>query len=850
MNITEVKKSLDKMFAAPLRQGAVRNIVFWYDETGAFAEEIDGLSLENAKTIKLYDNSVFATKLYIEREDTQNNLLVYSPLPRPTNKENWLTDAIKYSQTFSTDEASLILLNYKMDNSLRPIAETYKTFFRNNDRCRRFEGYGIANYTETKVDVAILSALCKLPAPNFDACIRELLCGVAQGDMSLVDNISKFGNLDRLWLLIERSYGYRFPDHDFEKLAILLLVTHLAQSLEKLPSAWSAYKSDDTNGFVFVDGFMKMSDYADEYKALADMAADKLHLSEQLARWKAEDIIDCDTFRQLDTAILGQLLSLILSSVGEYDQYKKAINNRRNRRWFIDFETEYHTLLYACEFLALSDRYKEFSALSCEKLWKLYEDELYKFDTYYRKFICSFDSLSDPEDYRVLADKMEKVYTNRFLSELSVKWCELLDNGNDDGIIGWGVAGVIGQERFYESKIKPFVRDDERIIVIISDALRYEAAVELLEVMKREHKGTSELTTLLGAIPSYTKLGMAVLLPHKEIVIKAGGEYWVDGISTQGTENREKILKAYKSASIAITYEKLSAMSKQEMSALMGGMKVVYIYHNVIDARGDHAATEREVFDATEKAIRELTGLVRTLKNNVSAISFFITADHGYIYRRTPLSESDKTPKETAGSIDDGRRYILTKQPTELPTTQRFSMKYLGNDAITAVVPSGMNGYKKQGAGANYVHGGSSLQEVMVPLIKYRSGKNIVKVTAARKVNLNLTSISRKVTSVITYLNFFQNEQVADKLLPLRVQAYFEDENGERISNENIIIADSASPNPEERTYKEKFTLRNIHYDKAKTYYLVIKDDDEMVDRDIERIPFTIDLVFGSGIQF
>lgn len=65
--------------------GSVRNIVFWYDEEGVFAGDIDNLSLEDVKIIKLYDNNIFALKLYIEETDTASNLLVYSPLPRPAN---------------------------------------------------------------------------------------------------------------------------------------------------------------------------------------------------------------------------------------------------------------------------------------------------------------------------------------------------------------------------------------------------------------------------------------------------------------------------------------------------------------------------------------------------------------------------------------------------------------------------------------------------------------------------------------------------------------------------------------------------------------------------------------------
>jgi hypothetical protein len=117
-------------------------------------------------------------------------------------------------------------------------------------------------------------------------------------------------------------------------------------------------------------------------------------------------------------------------------------------------------------------------------------------------------------------------------------------------------------------------------------------------------------------------------------------------------------------------------------------------------------------------------------------------------------------------------------------------------------------------------------------------------------VSLSLTNLSRKITSVITNLNFYQNEPVDDKHLPLRVTAYFIDETGNRISNENIIIADSTDIQPEKRVYKEKFTLKDMVYQKGANYYLVLKDEDEMVNKELERIPFMIDLVFGGSIQF
>ena len=353
---------------------------------------------------------------------------------------------------------------------------------------------------------------------------------------------------------------------------------------------------------------------------------------------------------------------------------------------------------------------------------------------------------------------------------------------------------------------------------------------------------------MLGGIPSYTDLGMALLLPHQTLNITENGVFLVDGISTQGTESRTKVLRAAKPESLAITYESISGMNKQQMQKTFAGIKLIYIYHNAIDAEGDKASTEHKVFHATEEAFKELSGLIRKIVNDIGIVNFFITADHGYIYRRTPLRESDKTPRVAGSDFPLKRRFALSYGQSRVENTQVFSMQFMGLPDLTAIVPYGANCFKIQGAGSCYVHGGSALQEVMVPLIKFKSGRNLSKQTSARKVQIALTSLTRKITSQIVYLNFQQSEPVGDKILPLHARVALVDENGERISNENIVIADSESLEPAGRVFREKFTLRNIKYDKRSNYYLVIIDDDEMIESELERIPFTVDLVFGSGI--
>ena len=92
--------------------------------------------------------------------------------------------------------------------------------------------------------------------------------------------------------------------------------------------------------------------------------------------------------------------------------------------------------------------------------------------------------------------------------------------------------------------------------MIISDALRYESASELKDIIVAEDRYTASLTSCLGSIPSYTQLGMASLLPNKKLTIEEGSDIvYVDGQSSQGLANRTKILQKEYAGSIAISAE-------------------------------------------------------------------------------------------------------------------------------------------------------------------------------------------------------------------------------------------------------------------------------------------------------
>lgn len=221
----------------------------------------------------------------------------------------------------------------------------------------------------------------------------------------------------------------------------------------------------------------------------------------------------------------------------------------------------------------------------------------------------------------------------------------------------------------------------------------------------------------------------------------------------------------------------------------------------------------------------------------------YIAENHGFIYKRDKLKEHDKVNLDKF-SEKKHKRFILSEKPLEIDGAVSLSMEYLNMDRYVNV-PIGADVFKAQGAGLNFVHGGASLEECIVPLLEVKAGKGAKN---QRTVELQLISTKNTITNYDVMLTFFQKENVSQDVLPLEASVYFIDEENNKISGEQIIFADKNSDSAEDREFKEKFRLLQKQYDKSKNYYLIIRDLKE--DVEVDRIPFTIDMAFQDGFDF
>ena len=154
MNIKQIIDRLNAEFT-----GDTRKLVFWYDDNGEFVEDMQNVELENAKVYFLQADNQFATKLFLERQDTTTNYLIYAPFPKPDVRDNHLEDTLLYSKRFFADRASLLSVDLGIDEKHKPIIEKHIKFFANKERTQRFYDLEIENFNEENIITGLLLSL-------------------------------------------------------------------------------------------------------------------------------------------------------------------------------------------------------------------------------------------------------------------------------------------------------------------------------------------------------------------------------------------------------------------------------------------------------------------------------------------------------------------------------------------------------------------------------------------------------------------------------------------------------------------------------------------------------------------
>lgn len=835
LNLKQITDKLNREFASD-----VRKLVFWYDANAEFQEDIDSIELENAKVLHLEQDNQFYIKHFLECEDTTTNYLVYAHFAKPSIRDNHLVDTIKYSKEFFADRASLLTLDLGIDERYKPVIQHYIKFFANKGRTQKFYDLEIENFNRSTIEVALMSVLCKNKTASFEEVMRSILTDDGLTDNKYLAEFEKYDLLDAFWKQADVTFGYNDSKPTLEKLVITMFVTYADKSISAdMPQAWKPFVSYKSGNIIaFMDNMMNSYLYGSRFDEISEIIYNAINAKNYLEKMETEALVDCNIFAGVDELIINWIINRLENEDIGAKLNGKTIPElcveRRKKHFGRNFRSQYFVIQNAFDIIN-EGKYQPVSGI--ENLVREYTNSTYKVDRYYRYFYFYFDSLEDATQFEKIRELVENIYTNEYLNKITVNWNnELADAG--------GETGLVRQRNFFTRYID---YSKDRVVVIISDALRYEVAHTLFEKVQADEKCNATLEAMQGVLPSYTPLGMASLLPHKKIEYTDSYDVLIDGKACSSTEQRESILKEYKANSKCVQFDSIKTMKKVDLRPIFTGQDVVYIYHNQVDARGDKAASENEVFNACEEAINEIYTLIKRIASQANTCHFIVTADHGFIYKRDKIQATDKIAGVASKSNSVGQRYSISTDGIDVYGVCHTTIgKVLGNDDNRIIsFPLASDIFKVAGAGQNYVHGGCSPQEMLVPMLEVKVDKGKKETSLAE---IALVSLTSKITNLITTLDFVQTEPVSDVVKETSYRVYFISENNEKISNENIVIADKKDKDTTKRMFRLRFNFKNKQYNKSQKYYLVAYDDKN--DIEVLRHEIIMDIAFADDFGF
>ena len=798
-------------------------ILFFFDEEQEYLEEVKGLDLSDIH-IEYWQNTPFSLKVKLLGELKDQKVVLYIPMAHPNNQEAYhnfpLMGLLLANKELQLDNVGGFMEDYGLQRHQKALVSKYMKELKYTgvqDVCKPI--LNAANFTEPALQKGLVSSFLKFKTiESWPILVAKLVTLSDPKEAATLQKVrKKISDLnfeEEVVRHIQEVTGHSIQKINQESLlqvARSILYNKLTQTIASAEASdpYKLFKINDTTQLTRLNQMLQGVDRISALKSSLDL------LMQQVSKYvKGSKLIDVygdnANFAEYNTDMIWAVLTKIQAHIGSSP--KEIIKKLETLSLQQDLEAAVKACLrYVIQVAKMHQLVGGVSSYVLdrpEEYVQLYTDTLYKIDGSYRRAIASYKNLDIPEIPKAFG--LEQIHSalnaayDKHTDMLNREWLKCLHHFDFD----YSKINVPKQYDFYDTEI---ATADQKVVVIISDALRYEAAQELLSEMHGDSKNTAEMRYMLASIPSKTNVGMAQLLPGKDKIFN-GGDIRSDGLLTSGTDNRSKILQTIKEDALAVQFANVEGLNQADNRAIFKS-SVVYVYHDVIDATGDKKASERRTFDAVEDSIEELKKFVKLLHASYNVAKVYITADHGFLYNDEEIKGKDKENlkdiqlvKDKKGKELRGNRYFMTPKIIDRSLSYSFLLsattKFKENVIVN--IPSSVNRYSiSGGVGHQFAHGGGSLQELVVPLIESsRKLKDVTKKVTPKIINKG----PLKIVSNILKLNILQEQDVSgtEKERTLSISLY---KDSEVVSNEEQLKLNFTSESPSERMTRIELTL-------------------------------------------
>jgi uncharacterized protein (TIGR02687 family) len=842
----KILDALEKRFQALDCSSRTFRLVFWEDESESFQSSLPAYA-EAAKArgwelLELKNSPPLALKHNLLASPNKK-LVLYSTGSAPNPNRDPYFDLRLAAPIFSADQWSLYLDEMGLGGrpDLAAHVKLRSRYFKNGSNRTAVAQLGLdpLKETEESLDHKVMAVLSHAEEVSLNAILLGLL-RTAEPEEVVTDTLATYGLEPLFWSQIQAAFGFNDPSPTFSKLILRLLTSDLTYTLGTVPSLLKSHVLANQgasfrfcqkwrNDYMSREAYLRWSVWTQESLAVILTGIfDALPL-EQLGK-----VVTFPVEKQILIGYKGKLrpnasksdLQLVLDgSILRSGQEFWITGNKAEQ-----YKLAYKTCRHAAQFLLDLQSFNPDGLQTATQMTDAYTQTWYRIDQSYRLFCEAVEPL--PWDlFKDLADTINGLYVDDYLQRLGLAWSPKVSD-SDGEVLPWSGGEVTKQQHFHRKHIEPFLQasPNRRAFVIISDALRYEVAQEVFQQLSVSSRWKPQLGWMYTGLPSITKFGMASLLPHKAILVPSPDTVMADGKTSQGLDNRKKILSAY--GGTAIEAQDLMNMKREVGRTFVKEFNTIYIYHDTIDALGDKQATEEQTFQACRQAVDDLMKLVAYIANTLNGAFITITADHGFLYANGENSTVYKSslPPDIGGSMESKKRYILGKRMDTYPATLHGKLSnYSIESDLEFLIPQGIQRFHFVG-GAMFYHGGIMPQEVIVPLLTVRMEQDPSKAEATRKkVEVGIVNFPQTITTRFVQLKVFQSDPVGGDVLPRTLKAGVYD-GSVAVTNEVKLLFNSMETDSKALTQALQLHLVGEKFDSKREYRFVLSDSDTDVE--------------------
>jgi uncharacterized protein (TIGR02687 family) len=754
-------------------------LVFWYDAAGEWADAFNAFDAAGVTRLRVAGNE-FGTKVRIVRDpDPAARFLVYIPSARPLNHaDNWLLDLLYQGHEFRADRASLILEDVGLPHEYQRVVEEHIGFFSSGKRVRALRELLEKDDEIPGIRLKMMGVLAGT-SPDTDPLLMHFLQAGAGGEAPgdpVVETLGAAALVEPFWRNVERLFGYTSQAPSLRDFAVSLFrgANPLDRQVPLHPHAR-----------VFLRRWQDSTQHREAFRTWSRQLQGELQIEAALTTGDEDAALgEWDTFELFEKFTLHRLCEQFAQGTPAAT-LREAVQERRGSFWYPEHRDGYAALEHALELRELLAA-AELTMESVSEGVSRYQGGWWRIDRAYRRCVFHLRRYGQVQVMEPIAQWVERTYVNNFLLPLADRWSDRVA-----ALHRWACEGLPSQRSFFDTYVQPFRARGQKVFVIVSDALRYEAAAEFAERLTQANRWTAEVEAVFASLPTYTQLGMASLLPGRERAVDAdSATVMVDGRSASGTANRAEILRRACDGrgTALLAGDFLEMNTKTEGRALMRDHDVIYIFHDQIDDVGDKARTEGKTLEAVEKAFDELDHIIRKVAN-INGSNMLLTADHGFLFQQDEVATGDmRTLPPASEWTYRNRRFALGRGIAPAADIKIFAAQELGLAGDwSAAFPLSLGRFPLQGSGKRYVHGGISLQEVVIPVVRIRK----TRADDTGRVEVELLRVPAKITTGQLSVALFQDRPAVDKILPrtLRVGVFAKD--GSLLSEVKTLTFDS-----------------------------------------------------------